>query len=92
MFVSLIAWEVLKAPGAERKRVALRLTGGFFAIVILSVFVLWALYGFRYTARPAGMAFSTSVAAYAGPLPHFESAVVVAVGQHPAGSVARASR
>ncbi len=37
MFVSLIAWEVLTAPGAERKRTALRLTGGFFAIVVVSV-------------------------------------------------------
>jgi len=80
MFVSLIAWEVLKAPRAERKRVALRLTGGFFAIVVLSVLVLWAFYGFRYSARPAGMVFSTSVAGYAHPLPRFESAVVVAVG------------
>lgn len=81
MFVALIAWEVLKAPGAERKRVALRLTGGFFAIVALSVLVLWAFYGFRYRARPAGMTFSTSVAGYAEPLPHFESAIVVAVGR-----------
>jgi 4-amino-4-deoxy-L-arabinose transferase-like glycosyltransferase len=81
MFVSLIAWEVLMAPGAERKRIALRLTGGFFAIVVISVFVLWAFYGFRYTARPAGMAFSTSVAGYAERLPHFESAVVVAVSR-----------
>ena len=81
MFISLIAWEVLKAQGAERKRVALRLTGSFFAIVVLSVLVLWAFYGFRYTARPAGMAFSTSVAAYAEPLPHWESAIVVAVGR-----------
>ena len=82
MFVALIAWEVLKAPGAERKRAALRLTGSFFAIVVLSVLVLWAFYGFRYSARPAGMAFSTSVAGYAEPLPHFESAIVVAVGRH----------
>ena len=81
MFVCLIAWEVLKAPGAERKRIALRLSAGFFAIVVLSVLVLWAFYGFRYSARPAGMTFSTSVAAYAQPLPHFESAVVVAVGR-----------
>jgi 4-amino-4-deoxy-L-arabinose transferase-like glycosyltransferase len=81
MFVALIASEVLKAPGAERKRVALRLTGGFFAIVVLSVLVLWAFYGFRYSARPAGMTFNTSVAGYAKPLPHFESAIVVAVGR-----------
>jgi len=81
MFVSLIAWEVLTAPGAERKRTALRLTGGFVAIVVLSVFVLWCFYGFRYAARPAGMAFSPSIARYAAPLPHFESASVVAVSR-----------
>src|ERR1700722_16116549 len=81
MFVILIAWEVLTAPRAERKRTALRLTGGFFAIVVLSVFVLWCFYGFRYAARPAGMAFSPSIARYAAPLPHFEAAGVVAVSR-----------
>lgn len=81
MFISLIAWEVLTAPASERKRTALRLTGGFFAIVVVSVFVLWSFYGFRYTARPAGMEFSTSVAQYAAPLPHFEAAGVIAVGR-----------
>src|ERR1700722_11627623 len=81
MFVILIAWEVLTAKGTERKRTALRLSGGCFAIVVVSVFVLWCFYGFRYTARPAGMAFSTSVARYAAPLPHFESAGVVAVSR-----------
>jgi 4-amino-4-deoxy-L-arabinose transferase-like glycosyltransferase len=81
MFVCLIAWEVLTAKGAERKRTALRLTGGFFAIVVLSVFVLWCFYGFRYSARPAGLVFSTSVAQYAAPLPHFEYACVMAVSR-----------
>ncbi len=65
----------------ERKRTALRLIGGFFAIVVFSVFVLWCFYGFRYTARPAGVAFSTSVAQYAAPLPHFEYACVVAISR-----------
>jgi Dolichyl-phosphate-mannose-protein mannosyltransferase len=81
MFVCLIAWEVLTAKGAERRRTVLRLTGGFFAIVVLSVFVLWCFYGFRYSARPAGVAFSTSVAQYAAPLPHFEYACVLAVSR-----------
>jgi hypothetical protein len=81
MFVCLIAWEVLAARGAERKRTALRLTGGLFAIVVVSVFVLWCFYGFRYSARPAGVEFSTSVAQYAAPLPHFEYACVVAVAR-----------
>jgi 4-amino-4-deoxy-L-arabinose transferase-like glycosyltransferase len=81
MFVALIAWEVFTAPATERKRTALRLTGSFFAIVVISVVVLWSFYGFRYTARPAGMPFGISVAGYAEPLPHFESAGVVAVGR-----------
>jgi hypothetical protein len=81
MFVFLIAWEVLTAPGAERKRTALRLASGLFAIVVLGVFVLWCFYGFRYSARPAGMEFSTSVAKYAATLPHFEYASVVTVSR-----------
>ena len=54
MFVCLIAWEVFTAKGVERKRTALRLTGGFFAIVAVSVFVLWCFYGFRYSCAPCG--------------------------------------
>jgi dolichyl-phosphate-mannose--protein O-mannosyl transferase len=53
MFVVLIGWEVLTASSAERKRTALQLTGAFCAIAIVSVFVLWSFYGFRYAARPA---------------------------------------
>ena len=40
--------------------------------------VLWAFYGFRYAARPAGLALSTSLADYAPPLGHFNAAVVMA--------------
>jgi 4-amino-4-deoxy-L-arabinose transferase-like glycosyltransferase len=81
MLICLIAWEVLTATGGERKRIALRLTGGFCAIVVLSVFVLWCFYGFRYSARPAGVEFSTSVAKYAATLPHFEYACVLTVSR-----------
>ncbi|MEI9967817.1 MAG: phospholipid carrier-dependent glycosyltransferase [Terracidiphilus sp.] len=81
MFICLIAWEVFTALVVERKRTALRLIGGFFAIVVVSVFVLWCFYGFRYTARPAGVAFSTSVAQYAAPLPRFEYACMIAVSR-----------
>ena len=81
MFFFLISWEVFVAPSAERKRTALRLTGAFFTIVILSVFLLWSCYGFRYTARPAGMTLSTSLALYTAPLPHFEAAGVLAVAR-----------
>ncbi len=81
MFVVLMAWEVFTAPRAERKRTALRLTGAFFAIVVLSIVVLWSFYGFRYAARPAGMTLSTTVAGYAAPLPHLEAAGVLAVSR-----------
>jgi 4-amino-4-deoxy-L-arabinose transferase-like glycosyltransferase len=81
MFVSLLAWEVLTSPRAERKRTALRLTEGFFAIVVVSVLVLWCFYGFRYTARPAGVEFSTSVAQYAATLPHLDYACLLAVSR-----------
>ena len=37
-----------------RARYALRLAGSLVAICAISVAVLWAFYGFRYTARPGG--------------------------------------
>ena len=56
-----------------RGALALRLTGAFAAIVVVGVVVLWAFYGFRYAARPAGLALSTSLADYVAPLSHFNS-------------------
>jgi 4-amino-4-deoxy-L-arabinose transferase-like glycosyltransferase len=75
MLILLIAWEIATTPKGERRRVALRLTGAFTTIVVLAVVVLWAFYGFRYVARPAGLEFPT-VAEYAQPLSHFNQAAV----------------
>ena len=72
MLVLLIVWEIVFAPKGERGRVALRLAGAFAAIVVIGVVVLWAFYGFRYAARPAGLRFPT-VAEYAEPLSHFNT-------------------
>lgn len=77
MLVVLIAYEILTAAKGTRGRVALRLTGAFAAIVILGVIVLWAFYGFRYAARPAGLALSTSLADYVKPLAPFEQSAVL---------------
>lgn len=78
MLVALIAWELGTAPAGTRRRLALRLSGAFAAIVVIGVVVLWAFYGFRYAARPAGLVLSTSLADYVAPLSHFDASVVLA--------------
>jgi hypothetical protein len=75
----LIGGEIVAAPKGSRGRVALRLGGAFAAIVVVGVTVLWAFYGFRYAARPAGLVLSTSLAEYVGPLSHFNATAVMAI-------------
>lgn len=76
MLVVLAVWEVCTAKG-ERGRTALRLTGALAAIVVMGVTVLWAFYGFRYAARPAGLQLSNSLVSYAAQLPAFDAKVVL---------------
>jgi tetratricopeptide (TPR) repeat protein len=79
MLLVLVAGEIAFAPKGSRGRTALRLSGALAAIVVLGVTVLWAFYGFRYAARPAGLALSTSLADYAKGLSHFNSSAVLAI-------------
>jgi tetratricopeptide (TPR) repeat protein len=79
MLLLLIAGEIVFAPKGSRSRTALRLGGAFAAIVVLGVTVLWAFYGFRYAARPSGLALSTSLANYAAGLSPFNAAAVMAI-------------
>lgn len=79
MLLLLIGWELATAPKGNRGRLALRLSGAFAAIVLTGVAVLWAFYGFRYSARPAGLALSTPLASYVAPLSHFNATVVLAI-------------
>jgi 4-amino-4-deoxy-L-arabinose transferase-like glycosyltransferase len=75
MLVLLIVWEIVTAPKDTRRRVAMRLSGGLAAIVLIGVAVLWAFYGFRYAARPNGLKFPT-VAEYAAGLSHIDQSVL----------------
>jgi hypothetical protein len=41
---------------------------GLAAVALIGVMVLWAFYGFRYSARPAGVVLSPPLADYVAPL------------------------
>lgn len=79
MLVCLVVWEIAFAAKGERGRVALRLSGAFAAIVVVGVMVLWAFYGFRYSARPAGLVINPTLASYVEPLSHFNASAVMAI-------------
>ncbi len=81
MLVLLIGFEFIAAPKGTRARLALRLGGAFAAIVVIGVAVLWAFYGFRYAARPAGLVLSSSLAEYIQPLSHFNAAAVLGIAR-----------
>ena len=81
MLLLLIGWEILCAPKGTRRKLALRLTGAFAAIVVIGVLVLWSFYGFRYIARPAGLQLSTSLAEYAAPLSHFNASAILTIAR-----------
>ena len=68
MLLGLTLVEVACAERGRRKRVAGTLFGGFAAIVVLAIVVLWAFYGFRYAARPAGLVMNPTLSEYAAPL------------------------
>jgi hypothetical protein len=49
------------------------MAGAVVVITLLAVTVLWAFYFFRYSARPAGLTLSPSLAQYAQPLAPYEA-------------------
>lgn len=60
---------------SEESRVALavKLVLALAVICVVAIGVLWACYGFRYDARPAGLALNPSLAEYTKPLGPFEA-------------------
>ncbi len=76
MLMLLMGREIYSSEKGTRSRTALRLSAAFCSIALIAVFVLWSFYGFRYSARPAGMKMSTTLANYVAPLgPHIAAAI-----------------
>lgn len=65
MLLALVICECLRRDaGGRRVRTFARLTGSFIATVLIGFAVLWAFYGFRYSARPAGFSLHPPLATY----------------------------
>jgi 4-amino-4-deoxy-L-arabinose transferase-like glycosyltransferase len=79
MLLMLIVWEVACTPRKTRGRAEVRLSGAFAAIVVIAVAVLWAFYGFRYAARPAGLTLNPSLAEDLKALSPFNAASIAAI-------------
>lgn len=81
MLAPVLLYEIARAGKGARLRQAGRLCAASAAVLVMAVVVLWAFYGFRYTARPAGLALSTSLQDYVGPLSHLDASVVLTVAR-----------
>ena len=68
--------------GASVGMDAVRMVGVLAVVIGIAVVVLWAFYGFRYAARPAGLALSPSLAGYVAPLAPGEAEGILFAGRH----------
>ena len=76
MLLGLALVEIGCVEPERRKQMAGTLFGGLAAIVLIAVVVLWAFYGFRYAARPAGLVMNPTLSQYAAPLTGVNSWVI----------------
>ncbi|HEY3703800.1 MAG TPA: phospholipid carrier-dependent glycosyltransferase [Terracidiphilus sp.] len=76
MLLGLTLVEIACTERGQRRRMTGTLLGGLAAIVLLAVVVLWAFYGFRYAARPAGLVMNPTLSEYAAPLKGMNSWVI----------------
>ena len=73
----LAGYELLVAQPGTRAKLAVRLAGACAVIGLVSVFVLWSFYGFRFAARPAGLQMVPTLAQYAGDLKPMERKLIL---------------
>jgi len=77
-------WWGRRKDAGERRALGLdvaRMVGALAVVVGIAVVVLWAFYGFRYAARPAGLVLSPSLAGYVAPLAPHEAAGILLLGK-----------
>jgi 4-amino-4-deoxy-L-arabinose transferase-like glycosyltransferase len=62
MLLPVLLYEAARAERGMRLRQAVRLCGALAGMVVIATVVLWAFYGFRYAARPAGLTLNPTFA------------------------------
>lgn len=81
----VIVFDRVQAEPIGRARRALRECGRVAAALcgmgVVALLVLWAWYGFRYAARPAGLALSPTLAQYVKPLAPMEGKGILLLGR-----------
>lgn len=67
----------------EVRRESVKMAGTLAVTVVVAVAILWAFYGFRYSARPAPLALSPTLVQYTAPLaPHEAGGILFAAHYH----------
>src|SRR5271163_692220 len=72
----LIGWEIVFAPRGERGRLTLHLARAFAVMIVIGIGILWAFYGFRYAARPAGLQLIPALSSYSESLTPFQKGTI----------------
>jgi hypothetical protein len=81
----VIVFERVQVSPADKAKQAwresLRVAAALCGIAAIALLVLWAWYGFRYQARPAGLALSPTLAQYVQPLAPMEAKGILLLGR-----------
>jgi len=84
LLLGLVEWQLRREDivekGGDRKQ-ALTLLASLAAIAAIAVVLLWATYGFRFAARPAGLNMNPPLAAFAGGVHSAGSLLMLAVAR-----------
>jgi 4-amino-4-deoxy-L-arabinose transferase-like glycosyltransferase len=76
MLLGLVLCEILWAERGSRWRMVKMMATGLAGIAFVAIGVLWASYGFRYSARPAGLMLNPTLASYSSTLQGLELWVI----------------
>ncbi len=83
MLVLLAVYEILAAKEAsQRNKLAVQFVGAFTTMGIVALGIVWAFYGFRYTARPDGLQLNPPLAQYMQRLPSQRDARLLTAVAH----------